>query len=397
MYRIDEADFNHKRALMRVDFNVPLNDELQITDDTRIRAAIPSISSILKKGGSVVLMSHLGRPKNGPELKFSLKHLQARIAELTGAKVHFVADCISEESFEMSAELAPGEILLLENLRFYKEESAGDRDFAEKLSKHGDIYVNDAFGTAHRAHASTAIIAEFFPEDKMFGYLIENELKSVKKVLHNADHPYTAIIGGAKVSSKISILETLMDKVDNIIIGGGMAFTFIKAKGGEVGASLVEEDYLDTALKVLKKAEEKGVKIQLPEDCVIADAFSNDANKKESPIDQIPEGWMGLDIGIDSAIAASDIIKSSKTILWNGPMGVFEFSNFQSGTLAVGEACAAATLQNEAFSLVGGGDSVSAANQFKLSDKLSYISTGGGALLEYLEGKALPGIEAIRS
>lgn len=397
MYSIDEADFAQKRALMRVDFNVPLDEQGQITDDTRIRAAIPSIKAIMKKGGSIVLMSHLGRPKNGPEEKFSLKHLVNRISELSDAKVYFADDCISDRAFDLSAKLQAGEILLLENLRFYNEESAGDEGFAKRLSAHGDVYVNDAFGTAHRAHASTAIIAKFFPSNKCFGYLIENELKSLERVLNHPERPYTAIIGGAKVSSKISILENLLDKVDNIIIGGGMAFTFIKALGGEVGASLVEEEHLQTALDVLEKANAKGLRIYLPEDAVIADAFSNEANKKECPINAIPKGWMGLDIGFDSAIEASNIIRNSKTILWNGPMGVFEFSNFQAGTLSVGEACAAATKNNAAFSLVGGGDSVAAANTFGLSEKLSYISTGGGALLEYLEGKELPGIEAIRS
>lgn len=397
MSSIDTADFNGKRTLIRVDFNVPLNEQLEITDDTRIRATIPTIKSILNKGGSVVLMSHLGRPKNGPEEKFSLKALVGRVAELTGAKVHFADDCISEASFELSSQLKAGEILLLENLRFYKEETAGGHEFASKLARHGDIYVNDAFGTAHRAHASTAIIAEFFPEEKMFGYLIENELRSVERVLSAPEHPYTAIIGGAKVSSKISIIENLLDKVDNIIIGGGMAFTFVKAQGGQVGSSLVEEDFLETALSILAKAKEKGVHVLLPEDAIIADAFSNEAKKMESPINQIPDSWMGLDIGFDSAIAASDIVRTSKTVLWNGPMGVFEFSNFQVGTRSVAEACAAATRENEAFTLVGGGDSVAAANKFELADQLSYISTGGGALLEYLEGKSLPGIEAIRN
>jgi len=397
MYSIDDANFEAKRALIRVDFNVPLNDQLQITDDTRIRAAIPTIKTILSKGGSVVLMSHLGRPKNGPESKFSLSHLIDRIAELTQAPVHFADDCVGEKAFQLSSNLKAGEILLLENLRFYPQETAGDRDFAEKLSKHGDLYVNDAFGTAHRAHASTAVIAEFFPEKKMFGYLIENELKSVDRVLKSAEQPYTAIIGGAKVSSKISIIENLMEKVDNIIIGGGMAFTFVKANGGKVGASLVEDDFLETASNIMKKAESKGVQLLIPEDAVIADAFAEDANKKECAIDQIPDGWMGLDIGFDSALAATELVRNSKTILWNGPMGVFEFSNFQAGTRSIGEACAAATIQNGAFTLVGGGDSVAAANKFGLADKLSYISTGGGALLEYLEGKELPGIEAIRS
>jgi len=396
MADIHSYDFKGKRALIRVDFNVPLDKEtLTITDDTRIRAALPTIKHILSEGGSVVLMSHLGRPKEGPEDKFSLKHIVKHTAELLQTEVKFANDCIGAEAFEMSANLQAGEVLLLENLRFYKQETAGTESFAESLAKHGDVYVNDAFGTAHRAHASTAIIAKYFPKDKMFGYLLEAEIKSVDKVLNSEEKPLTAIVGGAKVSSKITIIERLLDKVDNLIVGGGMAFTFVKAQGGEVGGSLVEDDYLDVARKILTEAKTKGVNVYIPKDAVIADAFSNEANRKTVPSDQIPTGWMGLDTGAETSKDCAEILKNSKLILWNGPMGVFEMDNFQQGTKDVANAIVEATANNGAFSLIGGGDSVAAINKFNLADKVSYVSTGGGAMLEYLEGIELPGIKAI--
>ena len=396
MADIHSYDFKGKRALIRVDFNVPLDKEtLTITDDTRIRAALPTIKHILSAGGSVVLMSHLGRPKEGPEDKFSLKHIIKHTAELLQTEVKFANDCIGEEAFAMSANLQAGEVLLLENLRFYKQETAGTESFAESLAKHGDVYVNDAFGTAHRAHASTAIIAKYFPNDKMFGYLLEAEIKSVDKVLNSKEKPLTAIVGGAKVSSKITIIERLLDKVDNLIVGGGMAFTFVKAQGGEVGGSLVEDDYLDVARKILTEAKAKGVNVYIPKDAVIADAFSNEANRKTVPSDQIPTGWMGLDTGAETSKDCAEILKNSKLILWNGPMGVFEMDNFQQGTKDVANAIVEATANNGAFSLIGGGDSVAAINKFNLADKVSYVSTGGGAMLEYLEGIELPGIKAI--
>lgn len=396
MADIHSYDFKGKRALIRVDFNVPLDKEtLTITDDTRIRAALPTIKHILSAGGSVVLMSHLGRPKEGPEDKFSLKHIIKHTAELLQTEVKFANDCIGEEAFAMSANLQAGEVLLLENLRFYKQETAGTESFAESLAKHGDVYVNDAFGTAHRAHASTAIIAKYFPNDKMFGYLLEAEIKSVDKVLNSEEKPLTAIVGGAKVSSKITIIERLLDKVDNLIVGGGMAFTFVKAQGGEVGGSLVEDDYLEVARKILTEAKAKGVNVYIPKDAVIADAFSNEANRKTVPSDQIPTGWMGLDTGAETSKDCAEILKNSKLILWNGPMGVFEMDNFQQGTKDVANAIVEATANNGAFSLIGGGDSVAAINKFNLADKVSYVSTGGGAMLEYLEGIELPGIKAI--
>lgn len=396
MADIHSYDFKGKRALIRVDFNVPLDKEtLTITDDTRIRAALPTIKHILSAGGSVVLMSHLGRPKEGPEDKFSLKHIINHTAELLQTEVKFANDCIGAEAFEMSANLQAGEVLLLENLRFYKQETAGTESFAESLAKHGDVYVNDAFGTAHRAHASTAIIAKYFPNDKMFGYLLEAEIKSVDKVLNSEEKPLTAIVGGAKVSSKITIIERLLDKVDNLIVGGGMAFTFVKAQGGEVGGSLVEDDYLDVARKILTEAKAKGVNVYIPKDAVIADSFSNEANRKTVPSDQIPTGWMGLDTGAETSKDCAEILKNSKLILWNGPMGVFEMDNFQQGTKDVANAIVEATANNGAFSLIGGGDSVAAINKFNLADKVSYVSTGGGAMLEYLEGIELPGIKAI--
>jgi phosphoglycerate kinase len=393
--RINEFPFKGKKAIVRVDFNVPLNDQLEVSDDTRIRATIPTIKKIIEQGGAVILMSHLGRPKSGPEEKYSLKHILPTLTNLVGQEVKFADDCIGDSAKQQSASLKMGEILLLENLRFYKEEEKGDREFAGKLAGLADVYVNDAFGTAHRAHASTTIIAEFFPTAKLFGYVMEEELNSIDKVLHQAEGPFTAILGGAKVSTKITIIETLMDKVDNLIIGGGMMFTFAKATGGQVGSSLVEEDKLDLALDILQKAKEKGVKIYLPTDTIAADSFSNDARTGLYSMYNIPEGWMGLDIGPESIKTFTEVIRSSKTLLWNGPMGVFEFSNFEAGTKAVGLALAEATTQG-AYTLVGGGDSVAAVNQFNLADRVSYVSTGGGALLEYIEGHELPGVKAIR-
>ncbi len=393
MKSIDDINFNNKRALIRVDFNVPLNDQFEITDDTRIRAAVPTIKKILNDGGSVVLMSHLGRPKSGPEDKFSLRHLVPDLSERFGGEVKFADDCIGEKAEAMSAALQPGEILLLENLRFYKEETAGDEDFARKLSHHGDIYVNDAFGTAHRAHASTSIVAQFF-DTKVCGYVMLAEIENAKKVLDNVERPYTAIMGGAKISDKILIIERLLDKVDNLIIGGGMSYTFFKALGGQIGNSLVEEDKVDLARDLIKKAKEKGVNLELPIDSVIADAFSNDANTQVSLNTAIPDGWMGLDIGPQAREVFSKIISSSKTILWNGPMGVFEMSKFAAGTEAIAEAVVSAT-KNGGFSLIGGGDSAAAVNNLGYGDDVSYVSTGGGALLEYMEGKVLPGVAAL--
>ncbi len=396
MADIHTYDFAGKRALIRVDFNVPLDKEtLEVSDDTRIRAAVPTIQHILNNGGSVVLMSHLGRPKEGFEDKYSLKHIVKRVSELVGRPVSFAEDCIGDKAFEMSSNLPAGEVLLLENLRFYKHETTGTESFAEQLAKHGDVYVNDAFGTAHRAHASTAIIAKFFPKDKMFGFLLEAEIISVDKVLNSTEKPLTAIVGGAKVSSKITIIERLLDKVDNLIVGGGMAYTFVKAVGGNVGNSLVEDDYIPMALEILAKAKAKGVNLYIPTDTVIADKFANDANIQTVKIDQIPSGWMGLDVGPETSKACAEIIENSKLILWNGPMGVFEMENFQQGTKEVANAIVAAT-EKGAFSLIGGGDSVAAINLFSLADKVSYVSTGGGAMLEYLEGIELPGIKAIR-
>jgi phosphoglycerate kinase len=397
MAAIATYDFQNKRALVRVDFNVPLNKEtLEITDDTRIRAALPTIKHILENGGSVVLMSHLGRPKEGPEDKFSLRHIKHRIEELLGKSIKFSSDCIGSAALEMSKSLKPGEVLLLENVRFYKQETSGTEAFAADLAKHGDCYVNDAFGTAHRAHASTTVVANYFPHDKMFGLLLEAEIKSVDRVLNSEDKPLTAIVGGAKVSSKITIIERLLEKVDNLIVGGGMAYTFIKAQGGSVGSSLVEDDFLDTANEIIEKAKAKGVNLYIPSDTIVADKFDNNASTQLVPIGEIPNGWMGLDVGPDSIKACAEIIEDSKLILWNGPMGVFEMSNFQKGTAEVAKAIVRAT-EKGAFSLIGGGDSVAAINQFGLADKVSYVSTGGGAMLEYLEGIELPGIKAIRS
>ncbi len=397
MSRFTEHNFSGQKALIRVDFNVPLDASFHITDDTRMRATIPTITKILNDGGSVILMSHLGRPKDGPTEKYSLKHLVNHLVKLlNGATVKFADDCIGTEASEKAAHLQPGEVLLLENLRFYKEEEKGDAAFAEKLSKLGDVYVNDAFGTAHRAHASTAVIAQFFPGDKkMFGLVMEGEVSSAEKVLHNSEKPFTAIIGGAKVSDKILIIENLLERATDIIIGGGMAYTFMKAQGGQIGNSLCEIDRLDTASDLLKKAEAKGVCIHLPSDSVIADKFAADANISTAPSDAIPDGWMGLDIGANACEQFANCIKRSRTILWNGPMGVFEMEKFQHGTKTIATAVAAAT-QGGAFSLVGGGDSVAAVNQFGFADKVSYVSTGGGAMLEYFEGKVLPGIAAVQ-
>jgi phosphoglycerate kinase len=395
MSRFSEHNFKGEKALIRVDYNVPLDANFYITDDTRIKATIPTIQKILADGGSVILMSHLGRPKDGPADKYSLKHLVAHISELLNVAVKFADDCVGVSATELSSSLQPGEVLLLENLRFYKEEEKGDTIFAEKLSKLGDVYVNDAFGTAHRAHASTAVIAQFFPGDKkMFGLVMEGEVASAEKVMHKSDKPFTAIIGGAKVSDKILIIENLLERATDIIIGGGMSYTFMKAQGGKIGNSLCEDDRLDTAVELLKKAEAKGVCIHLPSDSVIADKFAADANTSSSPSNHIPDGWMGLDIGANACQQFANCIKRSKTILWNGPMGVFEMEKFQHGTKMIATAIAEAT-QAGAFSLVGGGDSVAAVNQFGFTDKVSYVSTGGGALLEYFEGKVLPGIAAI--
>jgi phosphoglycerate kinase len=396
MQSIHTYNFQGKRALIRVDFNVPLDKEtMQVTDDTRIRAAAKTIQHVLTSGGSVVLLSHLGRPKDGPEDKYSLKHIVPAIEKVVGMQVDFVDDCIGKKATAATADLQPGKIVLLENVRFYKQETAGTESFAEELAKHGDVYINDAFGTAHRAHASTTIVAKYFPTDKMFGFLIEAEIESVDRVLNSQEKPLTAIVGGAKVSSKITIIERLLDKVDNLIVGGGMAYTFVKAMGGKVGTSLVEDDYLETANRIIELAKSKGVNLYIPTDTVIADKFDNEANRQIVPIQAIPDGWMGLDSGPETSKACREILIHSKLILWNGPMGVFEMENFQQGTADVANAIVEAT-SNGAFSLIGGGDSVAAINKFKLADKVSYVSTGGGAMLEYLEGIELPGIKAIR-
>jgi phosphoglycerate kinase len=395
MKNLDSYSFDGKKALIRVDFNVPLDSNFNITDDTRIRAALPTIQHILKNGGSVILMSHLGRPKNGPEDKFSLGHLVSHLSLLLGVEVQFVNNCVGEEARSAASKMKNGDVLLLENLRFHAEETSGEKGFAEELASLGDVYVNDAFGTAHRAHASTTIVAESFPEDKMFGKLLAKEIESVDKVLKSSERPLTAIMGGAKVSSKISIITNLLDRVDHIIIGGGMSYTFAKASGGTVGSSLVEDDFLETAKNILREAENKGVKIHLPKDTVAGDAFDNNANKQTCDTLQIPDGWMGLDIGPITEQEYAKVILSSQTILWNGPMGVFEMASFQSGTKSVALAIAKAT-EAGCFSLIGGGDSVAAINKFGLAEKVSYVSTGGGALLEYMEGKELPGIKAIR-
>ena len=415
MKTIDDYNFTGKRAIMRVDFNVPLDENFNTTDTTRIDAAIPSIKKILASGGSVILMSHLGRPK-GPSKKLSLIHVLPYLSEKLGQQVKFADDCIGQSAVDMAAALKPGEVLLLENLRFYEEEEGkpnlpdtvteeekkaakakvkeSQKEFTKKLASLADCYVNDAFGTAHRAHASTALIAKYFPNDKMFGYLMRDEVASIKKVLEDTKRPFTAVLGGAKVSSKIEIINNLLSKVDNLIIGGGMMFTFIKAQGGKVGGSLVEPDFIELAKNILSGAKEMGVKLILPVDAIAADAFADNANKQLVKADAIPDGWMGLDIGPESIKLFNDVLNNSKTILWNGPMGVFEMCSFQTGTKELALAVAEATGKG-AFSLIGGGDSVAAINKFKLADKVSYVSTGGGAMLESIEGKELPGVKAI--
>jgi phosphoglycerate kinase len=393
MKTINDINFSGKRALIRVDFNVPLDKSFNVTDDNRIRATIPTLIKILKDGGSCVLMSHLGRPKEGPEDKFSLKHTIKTLEQLLGRSVQFANDCIGEEAITKAAALKPGEVLLLENLRFYKQEEKGDLAFAEKLSKLGDVYVNDAFGTAHRAHASTTIVAQFF-KDKAAGYVMAAELDNAKKVLENAEKPFTAIMGGAKISDKILIIEQLLDKVNHLIIGGGMAYTFFKAMGGSIGNSLVEADKLDLAKELIQKAKAKGVELHLPIDSIIADKFDASANTEVSNNNAIKEGWMGLDIGPQACVVFSKVVDESKTILWNGPMGVFEFAKFENGTKTIAEAVVRAT-EKGAFSLIGGGDSAAAVAKFGFEDKVSYVSTGGGALLEYFEGKVLPGVKAL--
>ncbi|WP_018617740.1 phosphoglycerate kinase [Spirosoma luteum] len=394
MKTVDSYNFAGKKALVRVDFNVPLDKDYTITDDTRIKATIPTVMKIVNDGGSAILMSHLGRPKGGPEEKYSLKHLLPALKEAFGQEVKFADDCTGQSATDMAASLKPGEILLLENLRFYKEEEKGDLEFAKKLAKLGDVWVNDAFGTAHRAHASTAVMGQFF-EDRVAGYVMNAELANAKKILEEAERPFTAIMGGAKISDKILIIEKLLDNVDNLIIGGGMTYTFTKAKGGQIGGSLLEADKQELALELLKKAEEKGVRIYMPLDNLCADDFSNDANRQVVPTGQIPDGWQGLDIGPKTIELFKKVVMKSKTILWNGPMGVFEFENFAEGTNAIAEAVVKATEENGAFSLIGGGDSASAINQAGYGDRVSYVSTGGGALLEYMEGKTLPGVAAL--
>ncbi len=396
MINFQTFGFSGKRVLIRVDYNVPLDDDFRVADDTRIRATLPTLTRILNQGGSIVLMSHLGRPKGGPEDRFSLRHTLPSLSEILGGKeILFASDCVSSEAFAQSAALKPGQVLLLENLRFYKEEEKGDRAFAQKLAGHGDVYINDAFGTAHRAHASTAVIAEFFgPDAKGFGLVMGSEIENANRVLEHTERPFVAILGGAKVSGKIMIIERLLDKADIILIGGGMSYTFAKAAGGSIGNSLVEEDRLDTARRMVELASAKGVELLLPEDSVIADRFADDANRKTAISEAIPDGWMGMDIGERTITRFREAILRSKTILWNGPMGVFEMPNFQRGTIAIAQAVADATAAG-AFSLVGGGDSVAAVNQFGFADQVSYVSTGGGAMLEYFEGKELPGISAI--
>jgi phosphoglycerate kinase len=395
MQTIHNYNFSGKKALIRVDFNVPLNENFEITDDTRIKAALPTIKKVMEAGGSPVIMSHFGRPKNGPEDKFSMRHLVGHLSKLLGVEVKMAPDCVGEEVKKMAAALKPGEVLLLENLRFHKGEEKGDEEFAKQLAELGDCWINDAFGTAHRAHASTAVIAKFFPNDKMFGYLIESEVESLDKVVKNPKRPFTAIMGGAKVSTKITIIENLLSSVDNLILGGGMTYTFIKANGGKVGNSICEPDFLDTARNIEKLAKEKGVNLIIATDVVAADDFNENANTKILPANEIPEGWQGLDAGPESIAKFKEVIENSATILWNGPVGVFEMDKFAAGSKAVGEAIVKAT-QKGAFSLVGGGDSVACVNKFNLADGMSYISTAGGALLEYLEGRVLPGVAAVR-
>ncbi len=401
---IDNYNFKGKRVIIRVDFNVPLGAQYEVTDDTRIRGALPTIRKVIGDGGSAILMSHLGRPKSGPEEKFSLKHVIPSLEGHLGVKVHFAEDCVGEDTPSQAEALQPGEVLLLENLRFHSaesniktgEEREATRAFARKLSRYADVYVNDAFGTAHRAHASTAVIADFFDTgSKMFGYLINKEIEAMDKVLLGSEKPFTAIMGGAKVSDKIQVIENLLDKVDNLIIGGGMTYTFIRARGGVIGNSLCEEDKLEVAAELVRKAGEKGVNLLLPVDQVLADSFDNDAGTGLAPIDQGKEGHMGLDVGPVTIQAFTEVIMNSRTILWNGPMGVFEMPNFQKGTVGIARAIAQSTASG-AFSLVGGGDSVAAVNKFGLAEQVSYVSTGGGAMLEYIEGKELPGIKAIK-
>jgi len=393
MKTVQDFNFENKRALIRVDFNVPLNDEFQVTDTTRIESAKPTIIKVLEDGGSCVLMSHLGRPK-GVQEEFSLKHIEHAIEDVIGVEIIIASDCIGNEVETMANQLKPGQILLLENLRFHKEETAGDKGFAEKLSRLGDIYVNDAFGTAHRAHASTTIVAEFFPQKKCFGKLLAQEIESIDKVMKSGEKPVLAVLGGAKVSSKITIIENILDKVDHLIIGGGMTYTFVKAQGGKIGDSICEDDKMELALDILKQAQEKNVKIHLPVDVLAANDFSNDANTQVVDVDKIPEGWQGLDAGPKTKALFDEVVNKCKTILWNGPLGVFEMESFANGTIELGNSIAEAT-KNGAFSLVGGGDSVAAVKQFGFEDKVSYVSTGGGAMLESLEGKTLPGIAAI--
>ena len=393
MKTLNSFNFENKKALIRVDFNVPLNNDFEVTDATRIVSAKPTIISILENGGSCILMSHLGRPK-GVQSEFSLRHIVAKVEDVLGVEIKFVDQCVGEKAEEAAANLEPGQVLLLENLRFHKEETTGDKDFAEQLSKLGDIYVNDAFGTAHRAHASTTIVAQFFPEEKCFGTLLAQEIESIEKVMKTGEKPVLAVLGGAKVSSKITIIENILDKVDHLIIGGGMSFTFVKAKGGSIGNSICEDDKMNLALDILKQAEEKNVKIHIPVDVVAADNFSNDANTQTVDIDKIPDGWEGVDAGPKSIAQFHDVVMASKTILWNGPLGVFEMDSFAKGTIELGNSIAEST-KSGAFSLVGGGDSVAAVKQFGFQDKVSYVSTGGGAMLESLEGKTLPGIAAI--
>ena len=395
MYSIDNYSFAGKKVLMRVDFNVPLNENLEITDDTRIITAIPTIQKIIAEGGSIILLTHLGRPKGKFNEKMSLKVILPHLIKVLGKEVKFAQDCISEEAQGLANELKSGEILLLENLRFYKEETDADEDFAKRLARLGDVYVNNAFGTAHRAHASTYTIAKYFPGKCMFGYLVESEINNIDKILHQPIHPFTAILGGSKVSTKIHIIESLIEKVDNLIIAGGIGFTFAKAMGGNIGNSLVEENFLDFAKYIIKQAEKNKVKLYLPTDCVIADNFKNDANIDHCDIMEIPDGWMGLDIGIKTANRFAEVIENSKKILWNGPIGVFEMPSFAMGTLKVAMSVARAT-DKGAFSLIGGGDSIAAVNKYSLAHKISYISTAGGALLEYLEGKELPSIKAVK-
>lgn len=418
MNSIDTYDFNGKRAIIRVDFNVPLNDKFEVTDDTRIRAAIPTIKKVLAGGGSVILMSHLGRPKKNNDEKYSLSHIIGAIEARLGVKIAFAGDCMGEKAAQMAENLKPGEVMLLENLRFYAEEEgkprglaedatdeqkaqakkqvkASQKDFVKRLASYADCYINDAFGTAHRAHASTALIADYFPQDKMFGYVMEGELKAIDGIMQNPQRPFCAIIGGSKVSTKITIIEKLMEKVDSIIIGGGMTYTFAAAQGGKVGNSICEPDMFPVALEILKKAEQKGIKIVTSPDALIADDFSADANTKEAPANDIPDGWEGVDIAGQGKKIFREHILGCKTILWNGPVGVFEIDKFATGSRAVAEAIAEATSKG-AYSLIGGGDSVACINKFGLADKVSYVSTGGGALLEYMEGKELPGVKAIR-